>query len=454
MSARPAAGRRRGRRHRHRAGGVRRPPRADDRQAHRRRVLLRHGAHRRHRELRLPDRLRPRLHAAPGIPLGELRAGLRRHARRRRRGDDPLPAVDRADGDGDRRPRRRRHAASPSRCRRGGSCSVRSPPPRDAGFTVEVRQRDRVLPVQAGVRRRPRRRLPDADAELAVPRGLQHPADDQGGGRRRGDPARARRRRAARSSSPRARPAAASTRSTSRSRTPSRWRTSTCCSRTPSRRSPRRTACSATFMAKPHFDDAGSSFHVHSSLWSPTTVHERDGRRRRAPHERRVPLVPRRPAGHGGGVLAARRADGQQLQAVPAGELGADRHRLGHRQPHARVPRRRPRAVAARWRTASPAPTPTPTTCSRRRSPADCTASPSGSSRHRRTSATATAPPTSRASRRRSSRRSSCGEAATSPGRASATTSTTTCCTFAESEWAAFNRTVTDWERRRYFERI
>ncbi len=26
---------------------------------------------------------------------------------------------------------------------------------------------------------------------------------------------------------------------------------------------------SATFMAKPHFDDAGSSFHIHSSLWSP-----------------------------------------------------------------------------------------------------------------------------------------------------------------------------------------
>ena len=25
---------------------------------------------------------------------------------------------------------------------------------------------------------------------------------------------------------------------------------------------------------------------------------------------------------------------------------------------------------------------------------------------------------------------------------------------FAESEWPAFNRTVTDWERRRYFERI
>ena len=24
---------------------------------------------------------------------------------------------------------------------------------------------------------------------------------------------------------------------------------------------------SATFMAKPHYDDAGSSFHIHSSLW-------------------------------------------------------------------------------------------------------------------------------------------------------------------------------------------
>ncbi len=30
---------------------------------------------------------------------------------------------------------------------------------------------------------------------------------------------------------------------------------------------------SATFMAKPHFDDAGSSCHIHSSLWDPTGEH-------------------------------------------------------------------------------------------------------------------------------------------------------------------------------------
>ena len=50
-------------------------------------------AERGHRELRLPHRLRPRRHADPRVPLGQLRAGLRRHARRRRPVDDPLPAV-------------------------------------------------------------------------------------------------------------------------------------------------------------------------------------------------------------------------------------------------------------------------------------------------------------------------------------------------------------------------
>ena len=55
---------------------------------------------------------------------------------------------------------------------------------------------------------------------------------------------------------------------------------------------------SVTFMAKPHFDDAGNSCHIHSSLWT-ASVTQRDGRRRRAPHERRVPLVPRRSGGDG-----------------------------------------------------------------------------------------------------------------------------------------------------------
>ena len=72
-----------------------------------------------HRELRLPHRLRPRQHPAARVPLGELRPGLRRHARRRRPVDDPLRAVDRDDRAGDRRPRRRRLRRAGRRCRPG-----------------------------------------------------------------------------------------------------------------------------------------------------------------------------------------------------------------------------------------------------------------------------------------------------------------------------------------------
>ena len=56
-----------------------------------------------------------------------------------------------------------------------------------------------------------------------------------------------------------------------------------------------------------------------------------------------VPALPRRPDRHRAGVQPAVGADGQQLQAVPAGFVGADRHRLGRRQPHARLPQGRPR---------------------------------------------------------------------------------------------------------------
>ena len=187
---------------------------------------------------------------------------------------------------------------------------------------------------------------------------------------------------------------------------------------------------SATFMAKPHFDDAGSSCHIHSSLWYADGATSADGRRRRAPHERRVPLVPRRAAGD-------RRASSPLLFAPTVnsykrfqpGSWAPTGDRLGHRQPHARVPRRRPRRGAA-GREPHPG---------RRRQhlPRLRGDDRRRAARHRqphraaarRTTATATRRPTCRGSRRRSSRRSSCGAAATSPGSASATTSTTTCCT-------------------------
>ena len=55
---------------------------------------------------------------------------------------------------------------------------------------------------------------------------------------------------------------------------------------------------SATFMAKPHFDDAGSSCHIHSSLWdadAATSLMAGDGEHHMSDA---VPLVPRRTDGH------------------------------------------------------------------------------------------------------------------------------------------------------------
>ena len=73
----------------------------------------------------------------------------------------------------------------------------------------------------------------------------------------------------------------------------------------------------------------------------------------------------------------------------------------------------------------------------------------------RRTPATATRPPTSPripSNVRRGDR--AVARQRRSPGSASATTCTTTCCTTPSPSGARSTSTVTDWERRRYFERI
>ena len=77
---------------------------------------------------------------------------------------------------------------------------------------------------------------------------------------------------------------------------------------------------------------------------------------------RRPDRVPRRPRD-------LRRADVNSYKRFAAGQLGADDARLGLRQPHVRLPRRRARLRAARPRRASPAPTRTRTSRSRRCSP-------------------------------------------------------------------------------------
>ena len=91
---------------------------------------------------------------------------------------------------------------------------------------------------------------------------------------------------------------------------------------------------SVTFMAKFAADGAGSSCHIHFSLW-------KDGKNAFDQGRRRVPLVPRRldrARARRDGVL---RADHQLLQALRRRLVGADAPGLEQRQPHRRLPRRR-----------------------------------------------------------------------------------------------------------------
>ena len=115
---------------------------------------------------------------------------------------------------------------------------------------------------------------------------------------------------------------------------------------------------SASFMAKPSEKDIGSSCHIHQSLVGRGRQERLRRWRRRG--DRHVPALPRRDAEPHPRAGAVRRAGDQLLQALRGRELGADLGLLGPRQPHLRLPGRRPRAVAP-GRVPDPrAPTPTP----------------------------------------------------------------------------------------------
>ena len=183
-------------------------------------------------------------------------------------------------------------------------------------------------------------------------------------------------------------------------------------------------------MAKWGFDETGSSCHVHSSLWTPDGDDRAVRRRARRRQHGMSDLFRHYLAGldrHRTRVLAAVGARRQQLQALPARLVGADGHRMGRRQPHARLPQGRPRRRRPGSSAASPAATRTATSRSPARSPAGCTASATSSSSASRSSATATTAPTSHAGpvehRRRDRAVGAVGDRAAS---ASATTSTTT----------------------------
>ena len=99
---------------------------------------------------------------------------------------------------------------------------------------------------------------------------------------------------------------------------------------------------SATFMAKPSEKDIGSSCHIHASLVDPDSGAACSWTATRRPT---VPPLPRRDARPHPRPRAVHRAGRQLLQALRHRELGPDLGVLGPRQPHLRLPDRRPRTV-------------------------------------------------------------------------------------------------------------
>ena len=98
--------------------------------------------------------------------------------------------------------------------------------------------------------------------------------------------------------------------------------------------------CSITFMAKPDHSWIGSSCHIHSSLW-------RGDESAFAGETPDVQALARRPDREPEGARDLPRAERQLVQALRGRLVGADDARLGPRQPHVRLPDRRPRPGAA-----------------------------------------------------------------------------------------------------------
>ena len=212
------------------------------------------------------------------------------------------------------------------------------------GFLPMVASEIEFYLFQRHLRRGSRQGLPRPAAALAVARGLPHPPDHQGRVHPRRDPPRARGRRACRSSSARARPAGASTRSTSTTPPPSRWPTATASTRPPRRRSPTSTA-------------------GRSASW-PSTTSTTPARRATSTRACGASTARRRVfddhhGPHGmsetfqhylAGLIATAREFSllwaptiNSYKRFQLGFVGAHRRRLGHRQPHARLPQGRPR---------------------------------------------------------------------------------------------------------------
>ena len=242
---------------------------------------------------------------------------------------------------------------------------VAAPDPATAGrargrarLHVHVRVRARVLLVPRVARRSRGQGLHEPHAALARDRGLPRPADDT---RRVPDPRdpqrRRRRRHPGRVLEGRSR-VAGSTRSTSSTATPVEMADRHVIYKNAAKEIASQFGRAITFMAKYSEDEVGSSCHVHSSVWNADASESLMWDARRAgPPLAGVPGLARRPDRVRARARVDVRADRQLVQALPARVVGADRARVERRQPHVRLPARRPRSRRSGSSPASPAPT-------------------------------------------------------------------------------------------------
>ena len=202
--------------------------------------------------------------------------------------------------------------------------------------------------------------------------------------------------------------------------------------------------CSITFMAKPDHTWIGSSCHIHSSLW-------RDGESAFAGESETFRRYPRRSDRVRPRARALLRAERELVQALRGRLVGADDARLGPRQPHVRVPRRRSR-LGAPGRDTDPGRRRQPVSRLRRadrvRAARDrARARPRAGTRRQRVQLGGAALPVD------APRGDRCARAGTMARGAFGDEVVDHYLNYARTEQALFDRVVTCWERERLFER-
>ena len=209
---------------------------------------------------------------------------------------------------------------------------------------------------------------------------------------------------------------------------------------------------SATFMAKPSEKDIGSSCHIHSSL-----VGADSGESVFVDGDEETDIFRHYLGGmraHDQGAGAVRRAVDQLLQALRDGELGADVDLLGPRQPHLRLSRSSATAQSRRVECRIPGADVNPYLGYAALLAAGLDGIEQGTDPGpgaRRATRTPRRRPSR--SRRPCARRSTCGREATSPATTFGEDVWRHYLNYGRTEQRLFDEVVTDYERRRMFER-